>query len=188
MFLAIVDKHAPLKEKRVQKMAEHDHYKDIGDEDNYRQTRNRVNNMIKLSKTKYYITLAEIKLGNSKKLWSYLRELVPKCVKHVSSSLIDGVKKLTDPQEIANKVNDFFTSIVLKYIPDHQNEEISNNDHLLLSNFIQTNIAPSTKFSIPPIQEERVHELLADLDEHKITGLDGVSAKFLRLALPVITR
>ncbi len=48
IVLAIVDKHGPLKEKRVQianqpkwiteeilqKMAERDHYKDIGDEDN----------------------------------------------------------------------------------------------------------------------------------------------------------
>ncbi len=101
---------------------------------------------------------------------------------------IDGVKNLTDPQEIANKFNDFFTSIVLKYIPVHQNEQISNNDHLLLSNFIQTKIAPSMTFSIPPIQEERVHELLTDLYEHKMTGLDGVSAKRLRLASPVITR
>ncbi len=97
-------------------------------------------------------------------------------------------KKLTDPQEIADKFNDFFTSIVLKYIPDHQNEQISNDHYLLLSNFIQTKIAPSTQFSFPPIQEERVHELLADLDEHKTTGLDGVSAKLLRLSSPVITR
>ncbi len=57
-----------------------------------------------------------------------------------------------------------------------------------MSNFIQTKIAPSTKFSIPPIQEERVREILADLDEHKTTGLDGVSAKLLRLASPFITR
>ncbi len=168
-------------------MAEGDHYKYLGDEDNYRLTRNRVNNMIELSKTKCYTTLVETNQGNSKKLWSYLRELVQKCVKHVSSSLIDGVKILTEPQQIA-KFNDFFTSIVLKYIPDHQNEQISNNGHLLLSNFIETKIAPSTEFSIPPIQEERVHELLADLDENKTTGLDGVSDKLLRLASPVITR
>ncbi len=57
-----------------------------------------------------------------------------------------------------------------------------------MSNFIQSKIAPSTKFSIPPIQEEGVHELLADLDKHKMTGLDGVSAKLLRLASSVITR
>ncbi len=35
---------------------------------------------------------------------------------------------------------------------------------------------------------KRVHELVADLDEHKTTGLDGVSAKLLRLASPVIAR
>ncbi len=38
-------------------MAEQDHYKDIGDEDNYRLTRNRVTNMIELSKTEYYTLL-----------------------------------------------------------------------------------------------------------------------------------
>ncbi len=111
MFLAIVNKHALLKEKRVkianqpewitekilQKMAERDHYKDIGDEDNYRQTTNSVTNMIELSKTEYYTTFIETNQGNSKNIWSYLRELVPKCVKHVSSRLIDGVNKLTDP-------------------------------------------------------------------------------------------
>ncbi len=164
------------------------HYKDIGDEDIYRQTRNRVTNMIELSKTEYYTTLVETNQGNRNTLWSYIRELVPKCVKHVSSSLINDLKNLTDPQEIANKFNDFFTSIVLKYIPDHQNEQISNNDHLLLSNFIQIKISPSTKCSIPPIQEERVHEVLTDLDEHKTTGLGGISAELLRLASPVITR
>ncbi len=65
---------------------------------------------------------------------------------------------------------------------------MSNNDHLPLSNFILTKIYPSKKFSIPLIQELRVHELLADLDEPKTTGIDGVSAKLLKLASPVITR
>ncbi len=104
MFLAIINKHISTKRVKIvnqpewitkvilQKMAEHDHYKDIGDKYNYRLTRNRVTNMTELSKTDYYTTLVETNQGNSKKLWSYLRELVPKCVKHVSSSLIDSVK------------------------------------------------------------------------------------------------
>ncbi len=57
-----------------------------------------------------------------------------------------------------------------------------------MSNFIQTKIVHSTEFNIPYIQEERVHELLADLDEHRTTGLNGVSAKLLRLESPIITR
>ncbi len=79
MCLAIVDRHSLLKEKHVKianqpewitdkilhKMAEHDHYKDIGDEDNYGQTRNRVTNMIELSKTEYYTTLVETNQDNS---------------------------------------------------------------------------------------------------------------------------
>ncbi len=79
------------------------------------------------------------------------------------------IKKLTDQQEIADKFNDFLTSIVLKYIPDVQNEQNLNNDHLLLSNFIHTKTKPSMKSSIPPYTRGRVHELLADLNEHKTT-------------------
>ncbi len=52
-------------------------------------------------------------------------------------------------------------------MPDHQHEQYSNSDHLLLSNFIQTQFDHSTIFNIP--QEKRVHELLA---EHKITSPD----------------
>ncbi len=133
MFLTIVDKHTLLKEQCVKivnqpkwiteeiihKMAQQDHYKDMGDEDYYRLTRN----IIELSKTEYYTTLVVTNQGNSQMLWSYLRELVPKCVKHVSSSLIDSLKKLTDPQEIANKFNDFFTFEQLhsdKNCPKHE--------------------------------------------------------------------
>ncbi len=47
-------------------MAECDHNTDIGDEDNYRLTRNRVTNMIELSKTEYYTTLIETNQGNRK--------------------------------------------------------------------------------------------------------------------------
>ncbi len=59
-------------EEILQNMAERDHYKGIGDEDNHRLTRNRVTNMIELSKTEYYTTLVETTQNNSKKLWSYL--------------------------------------------------------------------------------------------------------------------
>ncbi len=169
-------------EEILQKRTEHDHCKDIGNEDNYRQTRNRVTNMMELSKTEYYTTLVETTQGNSKKLWSYLKELVPKCVNMFYPVLL-MVKKTNRPtRNSITRTNEWVTSIVLKYIEDHQNKQISNNDYLLLSNFIQSKIVPSTKFSTPPpIEEEIVHELLAYLDEHKTISLDGVSAKLLWL-------
>ena len=146
--------------------------------------------MITASKTEYYKTLIETNQGNSKKLWQYLRDIIPKCAKQLSSSLIDGTKKLTDPQDIAEKFNDFFTSIVLKYIPQSQlnSDENTLDNHTLLKNFVQTKIGPDIKFSIPLIPEDTVIELLSNLDVHKTTGLDGVSAKYLKLAAPVLSR
>ncbi len=92
MFLTIVDKHAPLKKKRVKivnqpewiteeilnKIAERDHYKEIGDEDNCRLTRNSVTNIIELSKTEYYTTLAATNHGYIKKTLELLKEISSK--------------------------------------------------------------------------------------------------------------
>ena len=86
LFLDVVNKYAPLKEERVkhgkqpdwmnevilQKMAQRDHFKSIGDENNYKHYRNLTNDLIEKTKTEYYRTLVEQNQSNSKKLWSYL--------------------------------------------------------------------------------------------------------------------
>ncbi len=49
-------------EKTLQKMVEREQFKNIGDEDNYRLSRNRVNDLIDETESEYYTTLA-IKKG-----------------------------------------------------------------------------------------------------------------------------
>ena len=199
MFIDVVNKHAPLKEKRVKKakqpdwmtddilkeMSQRDHYKSIGDDVSYRATRNKIVDMIQQAKTEYYKTLIEQNQSNSKKLWSYLRELFPKDSKPLPSSIIDDDKKLTDPQDIANSFNEFFTLIVNKYIPNDQSDL---PDFSKLQNFIDSKISPDTLFSIPLMSETDVLKLLSSLEEGKATGLDGVSAKLLKISAPVLAK
>ncbi len=55
-------------------------------------------------------------------------------------------------------------------------------------NFVQSKIDPNEKYSIPLITEDKVTKLLANLEENKSTGLDGVSAKLLWLSVPVLSK
>ncbi len=127
-FIDVLDKHAPLREKRVkrnkqpewmnednlQHMSQRDHYKEIGDEESYRASRNRTVEMIKQAKTEYYTNVIQQNKSNRKILWDYLRQMAPKDSKQLPS---DGDTKLTGPQDIANSFNEFFTMIVDKYVP-----------------------------------------------------------------------
>ncbi len=68
----------------------------------------------------------------------------------------------------------FFTMMVDKYF-------LSGND-------TTTPRILTEKCSIPLITEDKVTKLLANLEENKATGLDGVSAKLLQLLSPVLSK
>ncbi len=78
-----------------------DHYKDIGDEESYRDSRNRTVEIIKRAKTEYYTNVIKQTKSNSKMLWDYLRQIAPEDSKQLPSSVKDGETKLTDAQDIA---------------------------------------------------------------------------------------
>ncbi len=61
--------------------------------------------------------------GDSKKLWQYLRHLVPKENKTLPSNVKVGNKIITGPTEIFESFNTFLTLIVEKYLPE-PNENI----------------------------------------------------------------
>ncbi len=117
MFIDVLDKHAPLREKKVkrnkqpewmnedilQHMSKCDHYKEIGDEERYRASRNRTVEMIKQAKPECYTNVIEQNKSNSNMLWDYLRQIAPKESKQLPSSVKDGDTKLIDPQDIAKQ-------------------------------------------------------------------------------------
>ncbi|MBL0687420.1 MAG: hypothetical protein JJV94_06320 [Sulfurospirillum sp.] len=76
--------------------------------------------------------------------------------------------------------------IVDKYVPSGNDTPPPDYSHL--KNFIQSKIDPNEKFSIPLITQDKVTKLLANLEENKATGLDGVSAKLLQLSAPVLSK
>ena len=92
----------------LQTMAQHDHYKDTGEEESYKVARNGTVYMIHQEIT--IMSTTHIEPNQSSSLWSYgLRSLL----KTVSMM----VTKITNPQDVARSFNDVFMLIVNTYVP-----------------------------------------------------------------------
>ena len=148
-------------------MSERDNFKAAGDETNYRMKRNQCSRMIKDAKTEYYKTLIDNNKGDGRKLWSYLRDLAPKAAKTAPHNKQDGDAIISDPGDIANCLNEFFTSVVTKYIPS----DVPEYENRKLSDYVSTKLDYSTKFTIPLISEEFVLKQLHNMDPKKLLAL-----------------
>ena len=198
IFETVLNKHAPQKVKRVkhvlqpnwfnEEIAEackkRDYFHKKQDMGNFRVWRNNVKTLIVNSKRQYYAKNINSNKRNPKQLWKNLHDLTNKSKKYSTPSINkqDG-EPVLDPEETANSFNDFFISVFEQYVTDELSTNcISDN----LKTFIQTKLSSEVKFDIPPISVTYVKNQLASLDPTKATGLDGLSAKFLRISSSVI--
>ncbi len=120
-------------------------------------------NLVRNAKVTYYKACIESNKRDSKKLWQYLRDLVPKEKKTLLSNLKVDIKIITDPTEISECFNTFFTSIVEIYLP-----KLTRNipNFAKLQEFIASKIQPHDTFSIPQLSVDEVKKSLLSLDIH----------------------
>ena len=194
----MIDKHLPLREKRVKKqqqpdwmtyeiiqcMSQRDNFKSINDTVNYKTYRDRCVSLIRDAKTTYYKTCVEDHKGDSKKLWQYLCDVIPTNLKTAPSSLRNNSdnSSILDPEDMCEHFNNFFSTIVNQYIADQQFS--SNFDKL--TEMVNSRINNDDAFSIPQLTEEEVCSYLRNLDTHKATGLDVLSHKILKMSTYLI--
>ena len=204
LFLEVVEKHAPLKQRRVKKskqpewlteeminaMSIRDKFARLNDDQNRKLWRNKSNNLVRKGKTTYYKKLIESNIGNSRKLWNFIKDLAPEKSKVSPTTLKDGDVILSNLQDICDSFNEFFAQIgnsIVDSLPDSRNE----NDYVRLD-FINTHTDVNSVFDIPQVSVDFVREELRKLDDEKSMGLDGISPKLLRLGAtaiaPSITR
>lgn len=104
--------------------------------------------------------------------------------------MVNG-EHVTDPVEIVDAFNEYFTSInVTIVLPDHENLATSQSElDILLQDFGNSHISPSSKdeFCIPLITKEIAEADLSKIPSNKATGLDGISVRVLKEALPAIS-
>ena len=56
------------------------------------------------------------------------------------------------------------------------------------SNFVDSNVPEGIEFDIPPVSASFIHQQLQNLKVNKATGVDDISAKYLKLSASVISQ
>lgn len=80
----------------------------------YKTYRNKLSILLKLSKRNYDQNYFRSNLSNLKKIWSGIKEIVnlnKKGSRGIPTKLREGDLEITNTKEIANKFNNFFSSI-----------------------------------------------------------------------------
>ncbi len=186
VFIDTLNDHAVEKVKRVKRInqpdwfsnqissaiKDRDHAKKVGDDANYKRLRNEVKNLIIKSKKSFYSETINNKAKTPKILWKNLKDLSGQSKTHQTNFINN------DPIETAEVFNNFFSDI-FKTPPEVENNQ--SNKQVILD-YIEEKIKHEQGFTIPNITESFIKTELKSLDTSKATGLDGISAKFLKLS------
>ena len=199
IFNSVLSKHAPEKKRRVKRSKQpnwmtsdisnairtRDRYK-VQNTEQYRFWRNKTKSLIQNSKTNYYTETINKNHKNPKQLWQNLHDITGKSVKQ-STNFIDDENgcPIVDPEAIANRFNDHFTSVHEK-LHSGQTSGICNTD--LLKDYVNQKVPIESEFSISLVDEFFIQNQLQNLNVNKATGIDNISAKYLKIAAPAITK
>jgi len=198
LFNNVINKHLPLKNKRVKNiqqpdwmtdeiilnMKQRDTYKANGNFNMYKSSRNHCVKLIREAKQNYFKTCITNSRNDSSKLWKHLNTLAPKEAKSSPTLLKVHDKTLTKPSDISNYLSNHFATIVNQYLPP----ECKDPDFSKLKEFIASKLpTDNIKLSMPPVNKDYVLKSLANLVSHKATGLDGITSKILKISAPVIS-
>ena len=121
----------------------------------YKRYRNKTKNLIRKAKRKYFSESAK-NLKDAKAICQYLRTVNKYNISTSSFAIelsIDN-EKITDPRDIANKLNDYFTSVCKRL--NEGNNVTPTSDLTKLINVISNKIPENIYFKIPPITTQQV--------------------------------
>ena len=189
-----VDKHAPLRAKRIRTPKSHwitpqlkkrTQYKNVlkvkairsGNACDwliFKKRRNAVNNEIKQAKEQFFKNALRENEGNSRMTWRISNEFTSRII---HSSSVKEIKldnnSISDPQELSSAFNDHFSSIGLKLINAIQ----KNGDAPSYLDYLKET---QHRFKLKTTDCLTIFSLLSKLCKYKATALDKISTRLLR--------
>ena len=204
LFIQVLDKHAPLKTKRVRKkgsvpwinkdikakLFERDFLKrkaiktnGESDWNKYKSSRNACNIALRHAKREYYATKFLNHKNNPKHAWKAINDILGRSYNQntIHEIKLSG-KSITSTEELKEVFNEYFTNIGPKLAQTIEHDSDSN-----FGDFI-TKQEPARKFSFEAVNESTVYRLITKLPTSKATGVDKISTKVLQVAAPAISQ
>lgn len=205
IFSFILNRHAPLKMKRVKNRYKpewlnddilkarfnRDKYHKMKNWVQFRYWRNRVKSLIRCSKRNFF-TNAIASDKNDSYLWKHVNSLLkgkPDSSNTLTCLNVNGVE-VTDTTQIANCFNTYFVNIKSHFnlvdSTDTSNNTNCEFQHELLTSFVSSKVSNDIFFHIPFVKESEVIQYLSKLNSRKATGIDGIGPYILKLSSSVI--
>ena len=206
LYMAAVNKHAPLKKKRLRSklcpwvtgdlidtMKKRDWYykmtKKVNDPQNshfwymYKSLRNEISVKIKEAKNYYINALLNENGGTPNAMWKTLK-LISQSKKDSQIKLELNGEEVSDAQEIAQKFNDYFVNSVDTLFNPTNFDYCENNCDIDQPNNREavSYVPPDISFDLPVITDEFVINEINRIPIKKATGPDDVSIKLLKHA------
>ena len=200
LFLEVLDKHAPLQHNKIRarqvpwitsSIKELINTRDKlkrkaiitnleNDWLNYTRTRNRVNIELRNAKRDYYSTKIADDKSNPKQAWKTINSLLGRQNKpSIVNELKLGENSLTNPRDIAEGFNDYFSNIG----PNLASQ--INTQNFNFETYVKNIESEFAAFQ--PVTVNHVNQLLTGLSSNKATGVDKISCKIIKIASPAIS-
>lgn len=146
------------------------------DFDTFKQQRNKVNDLVRKTKSRYHQTQLRESVHNPTKFWRTLKSIFPvkDKISSAKSFIINGTMN-SDSKNIVSSFCSFFTNGATKL----------KTKTILLKDFIWSKpdpIYPKTynTFRVKPVTVAEVHKLLKKLQRNKASGVDNLPPGFLK--------
>ena len=147
---------------------------------NYTRTRNRVNIELRNAKKDYYSTKIADDKSNPKQAWKTINSLLGR---HNKPTIVNDLKlgenSLTNPRDIAEGFNDYFSNIG----PNLASQ--INTQNFNFETYVKNIESEFAAFQ--PVTVNHVNQLLTGLSSNKATGVDKISCKIIKIASPAIS-
>ncbi|MCW4336379.1 MAG: reverse transcriptase domain-containing protein [Candidatus Thiodiazotropha endolucinida] len=199
ILFTILNKHAPLKTKRVKRNNQPGWMNDdikvaITQRDinhcnknwnEYKYWRNQTTTLIRSAK-KDFFNKAITENKDNAYLWRHIKDLNGKtsASKLPAELVIDGTS-FCKPQDIVENLNIFFSSLS-DTLNSSQPINGSEVNWKTLSEHIENKVPADVKFRIPIMKLSDLKSYINSLDASKATGLDGISPRIIKLSSDII--
>lgn len=191
-FLPVVDKHAPLRKKRVKHprlpqwlstdiikaMKIRDKLKKEKKFDDYKRQRNKVTSLVRAAKKAYFTKLISDNKDTSS-LWRAMNEITHK---NRNKALTEAIHCSPD------SFNDHFLSLTKSILINHTDDNDASEYKISASlrQFCEVRMRVTDSFTVPLIAVHEVGAHILKLKNKKSMGPDNINSKLMKLSLPYI--
>ena len=133
-----------------------------------------------MAKKLYVSDNLEANKGNLRKTWNVINELTSRNSAGESTDILDikvDNKIASNPMDIAETINDHFTNVAQVLAQDISVVNVNPESYLQPTDH-------SLSLQIPSV--DIVSNLLSKIDEKKVTGIDMIPSKLLKMAASIV--